>query len=149
MCRKVLIPRSSLDWTCHPRPRPAPAPSPTVHPLAALPSPGLQQQDAKKQDGQQSLGSHDSGGSGERSVWPGLPWTAEWGEGREGRRGDPGLLAASPGQAGAEQGALVSSPGLPLTTAHSYDPGAPTGTVLLSQLIVSFCKQTIFSAKKQ
>ena len=130
MFRKVLIPRFSLDWTRHPSPRPSP--SPTAQPLAALPSPGPRQQDAEEQDGQQSLGSHDSGRSAERSAWPGLPWTAEWGEGREGRGGDPGLLAASPGQGRAEQGVLVSSPGLPLTTAHSCDPGAPTGTVLLS-----------------
>ena len=66
----------------HP-PRPLePFPPPTVRLLAVLPSPGLQQQNAEEQEGQQSLGSH-GWQRGERSVWPGRPWRAAWGDGRE------------------------------------------------------------------
>ena len=56
-----------------PGPLPPPLPPPTVRLLAVLPSPRLQQQNAEEQDGQQSLGSHDSGQSGERSSGPDSP----------------------------------------------------------------------------
>ena len=49
------------------------------------------------------------------------------GRGKEWKEGDPGLLAASPGQARAEQGVLVSLRGLPLNTAHSCDMGLLQG----------------------
>lgn len=67
-----------LDGSPLPRPLPPPPPPPTVRLLAVLPSPGLQQQNAEEQDGQQSLGSHDSGQSGEPSSGPDSPGELSW-----------------------------------------------------------------------